>query len=337
MGYSGRTARQEILARNQYEPVGKFGNSSAWNKVVDRETAIAHIKKYPGNGASVSGLDKVSAALTNASMQQSAAKFVGNRPDFRSQGFERQYDDMTNDTTRNGQTFGFNRGSAYIGKSNTAVKVPNFGTTVSSSPKLPEPNKPEVGGIKSIGGGHQLASGAAAAFMKMKSAAAAEGINLTLTSSYRSYQKQAYLYQLYKQGKGNLAAPPGTSKHEKGLAIDVANGIPWMQRNAKKFGWKATVPSEDWHFEYLGGGGVSTPPPSGVSAPTISTKPQRQMQQQLTPERTGQDVFVFDFGAQTQMPTPAPSRGSEVPVGPDEFTTLNNFIKKQLLLDLVYL
>lgn len=145
MGYSGRTARQEILARNQYEPVGKFGKTSEWNKVVDRDSAIAHIKKYPGNAASVSGLDKVAAALTNTSIQQSAAKFVGNRPDFRSQGFEKQYNDMTNDSTRYGQTFGFNRGSAYLGRSTTAASVPDFSvSTAKITPTLPsgfDPNK----------------------------------------------------------------------------------------------------------------------------------------------------------------------------------------------------
>ena len=129
MGYSGRTSRQVILSPGQYEPVGKFGKTSEWNKVVDRDTAIAHIKKYPGNGASISGLDSVAAALTNTSMQQSAAKFIGNRPDFRSEGFEKQYDDMTNDATRYGQTFGFNKGSAYLGKSNAPAPIPDLGAT----------------------------------------------------------------------------------------------------------------------------------------------------------------------------------------------------------------
>lgn len=142
MGYSGRTARQEILAQNQYEPVGKFGSTAAWNKVVDRETAIAHIKKYPGNGVSVAGLDKVASTLTNKSAQQSAAKFVGNRPDFRSQGFENQYDDMTNDTTRYGQTFGFNKGSAYVGKKSTAAVVPDFGIIPPTA--KPSPAKPTI-------------------------------------------------------------------------------------------------------------------------------------------------------------------------------------------------
>lgn len=139
MKYSGRSARQEILSKNQYEPVGKFGRTSEWNKVVDRETAIAHIKKYPGNGVSTDKLDKVASALTNTSMQQSAAKFVGNRPDFRSQGYEKQYNDITDDTTRNGQTFGFNRGSSYKGKSTVAANIPDFIGIPSSETAKPTP------------------------------------------------------------------------------------------------------------------------------------------------------------------------------------------------------
>jgi murein DD-endopeptidase MepM/ murein hydrolase activator NlpD len=143
MGYSGRTARQEILAQNQYEPVRKFGNTSAWNKVIDRETAIAHIKKYPGNGVSVSGLDKVVSSLTNKSMQQSAAKFVENRPDFRSLGYEKSNNEMTNDSTRHGQTFGFNRGSAYLGKSNAPASVPPI-VNQTQTPNTPAPSRPSV-------------------------------------------------------------------------------------------------------------------------------------------------------------------------------------------------
>lgn len=72
---------------------------------------------------------------------------------------------------------------------------------------------------------------------------------------------------------------------------------------------------------------ASTPSPSG------------QMQQQLTPERTGQDIFVFDTGAGQSPPPAAPSGGGGggAPAAPGDFTMVNNFIKKQLLLDLVYL
>ena len=123
--------------------MGKFGSVSAWNKVVDRETAIAHIKKHPGNSASVSGLDKVASSLTNKSMQQSAAKFVENRPDFRSQGYEKSSNEMTNDSTRHGQTFGFNRCSAYLGKSNAPAPVPPI-VNQTQTPNTTAPSRPSV-------------------------------------------------------------------------------------------------------------------------------------------------------------------------------------------------
>ena len=42
-------------------------------------------------------------------------------------------------------------------------------------------------------------------------------------SAYRSYAQQLYLYDLYLSGQGSLAAPPGTSSHEYGIALDLAD------------------------------------------------------------------------------------------------------------------
>ncbi len=44
-------------------------------------------------------------------------------------------------------------------------------------------------------------------------------------SAYRSYAQQLYLYDLYLSGQGSLAAPPGTSSHEYGTAIDLADPV----------------------------------------------------------------------------------------------------------------
>lgn len=44
----------------------------------------------------------------------------------------------------------------------------------------------------------------------------------TVTSGFRTYQQQAALYQRYLAG-GPLAAPPGTSSHESGQAVDVTD------------------------------------------------------------------------------------------------------------------
>jgi hypothetical protein len=220
-------------------------------------------------------------------------------------------------------------------------KKPRTGPAPAITTKAPAPSKPTEakpsGGLKGVGGGHQLASGAADSFMKMKSAAASQGVNITLSSSYRSYEKQAYLYQLYKSGRGNLAAPPGKSNHEKGLAIDAANGIPWLQRNAPKFGWKATVPSEDWHFEYKGGGvnpiqSQSQSQPAQVS----STTSPGQNVPSVAQNKKGPTVLIADNPQQPQpQQVSAGGGGSQPQMIPTE-SSLNSLIKNQILLELAY-
>jgi LysM repeat protein len=74
-------------------------------------------------------------------------------------------------------------------------------------------------------------------------------------SAYRSYAQQLYLYNLYLSGPGNLAAPPGTSSHEYGTALDLAD--PSMRTVVDEiganYGWaKTEASSEWWHVNYVG-------------------------------------------------------------------------------------
>ena len=61
-------------------------------------------------------------------------------------------------------------------------------------------------------------------------------------------------YRLYKQGKGNLAAPPGYSNHQSGKALDLntsAKGVyTWLSKHGATYGFRRTVPSEKWHWEH---------------------------------------------------------------------------------------
>jgi peptidoglycan L-alanyl-D-glutamate endopeptidase CwlK len=50
--------------------------------------------------------------------------------------------------------------------------------------------------------------------------AATQGIIIKVTSGLRSYEEQAALYKKYQAG-GPLAAPPGKSNHNFGLAFDI--------------------------------------------------------------------------------------------------------------------
>ncbi|MEZ4469825.1 MAG: D-alanyl-D-alanine carboxypeptidase family protein [bacterium] len=99
------------------------------------------------------------------------------------------------------------------------------------------------------------------AFAVMQMAARAEGVYLQVISGFRSHQEQAWLYQCYVDcacNQCNLAAPPGYSNHQSGYALDLNTQDPgvyaWLSRHGADFGFARTVPSEDWHWEYMGGG-----------------------------------------------------------------------------------
>jgi LAS superfamily LD-carboxypeptidase LdcB len=73
-------------------------------------------------------------------------------------------------------------------------------------------------------------------------------------SAFRTYEQQAYLYDLFISGEGEPANPPGTSTHELGIAVDVPT--PEMRsvidQIGPAYGWYPTIPSEWWHVEYSG-------------------------------------------------------------------------------------
>jgi LysM repeat protein len=104
-----------------------------------------------------------------------------------------------------------------------------------------------------------LASNAAANWDAMRQASLdLYGIDLYPAgplSAYRSYGQQLYLYNLYLSGQGGLAAVPGTSSHEYGIALDLAD--PSMRtvvdQIGSQYGWaKTEAPGEWWHINYIG-------------------------------------------------------------------------------------
>lgn len=112
--------------------------------------------------------------------------------------------------------------------------------------------------------GKYLRKDAAGAFRAMATAFAKAGMgNLGVTAGFRSNARQAYLYRLYKSGRGNLAAPPGKSLHQSGIAVDL-NGyggstrskqFQWLLANASKYGFSwanGRRYGEPWHWEYVG-------------------------------------------------------------------------------------
>jgi hypothetical protein len=119
--------------------------------------------------------------------------------------------------------------------------------------------------LVAVGNGHRLAPGAAEAFKAMQAAAAADGVSITLTDSYRDYDSQVKV----RRDKGHkvATATPGTSNHGWGMAIDINMNKPgvktWLDQNAHRYGYvnpdwakKAGKSHEPWHWEYGGGGGT---------------------------------------------------------------------------------
>jgi LAS superfamily LD-carboxypeptidase LdcB len=74
------------------------------------------------------------------------------------------------------------------------------------------------------------------------------GVPVTVTSTLRSSQEQGALYSRYLAGKSEFpAAPPGSSKHEHGLAWD--SWVPpeyrdWWVAVRRYVGFR--VPDSDW-------------------------------------------------------------------------------------------
>jgi len=98
--------------------------------------------------------------------------------------------------------------------------------------------------------------GTACAFNTMAAAAKKSGLRLTINSGFRTLARQQYFWNCYVSKKcngGNLAARPGTSNHGRGVALDinVASGAVynWLAKNARKYGFIRTVPTERWHWE----------------------------------------------------------------------------------------
>lgn len=119
-------------------------------------------------------------------------------------------------------------------------------------------------------------------FAKKLQAMFADNPKLSLTSGWRDPATQA---RLYKE-KPHLAAPPGHSNHEKGLAADIgpASEYAWIASNLGKYGLFLPMPDtnerkvkkkkiEPWHVESAGAVTAGTPvAPVTASTPTAPTK-----------------------------------------------------------------
>jgi hypothetical protein len=116
--------------------------------------------------------------------------------------------------------------------------------------------------IQIVGADGQLkfiSSDVAEFYLALVNAAEKDGVPLPLKSGFRTYPKQASLYDGYIHHRPgfNLAAKPGFSNHEDGYAYDFAisgyEGNPrydWLKAHGPAHGFVRTVNKEPWHWEY---------------------------------------------------------------------------------------
>lgn len=96
-------------------------------------------------------------------------------------------------------------------------------------------------------------------YLKLVIAAAADNVSVAINSGFRSYPEQKFLYDGFTRHLPgfNRAAPPGTSKHQNGIAFDIrvagGDGDPvyeWLKKNGPAHGFVRTVNKEPWHWEF---------------------------------------------------------------------------------------
>ena len=128
------------------------------------------------------------------------------------------------------------------------------GTTLTIPPPSAVPAG--MGSIPSPSGDLPLEPAAAESWNAMRDDSLANfGVDLYPAgpaSAYRTAEQQQELYDLYLSGQGAPANPPGTSSHEVGKAVDLAEPVmrDVVDQIGYAYGWAATIPSEWWHVEH---------------------------------------------------------------------------------------
>jgi len=130
--------------------------------------------------------------------------------------------------------------------------------------------------------GRYMRAEAVSAFNSLVEQAALDGIELKMTTAYRSYGFQKILYDNYvaqygEEEAGKFSAKPGESEHQTGLAVDVSSPSVnyqltrdfgdteegrWLATHAHEFGFILRYPEgkenitgymyEPWHLRYVG-------------------------------------------------------------------------------------
>jgi hypothetical protein len=85
-----------------------------------------------------------------------------------------------------------------------------------------------------------------------------KGTHMTINSALRTIAQQYLLYSWYQNGRCGikLAAKPGNSNHETGLALDVSEASTWRS-SMEGHGFHYFGSADPVHFDYQGSGSVN--------------------------------------------------------------------------------
>ncbi len=108
------------------------------------------------------------------------------------------------------------------------------------------------------------------AFDAMDAAAHGSGVDLSVTSGFRSDAEQAALFARHPDPK--WVAPPGRSRHRDATELDLNMGAggsahAWLAANATRFGFVQRYAWEPWHYGYLPGCGAGALPATAPALP----------------------------------------------------------------------
>ncbi len=174
------------------------------------------------------------------------------------------------------------------------AKIPNGDwRLIIANKQYPLPESYKIN-VSYVSGNYRLDSRIVDAYNSMITAAKNDGITLKIISGFRTYQGQTtlfnnkvnqYLNQGYSRDKAKelaaqYVAPPGTSEHLTGLAVDLISTnwysynsdlnsnfektkeFEWLYNNCAEFGFVLRYPKdkvditgyayEPWHYRYVG-------------------------------------------------------------------------------------
>ena len=151
-----------------------------------------------------------------------------------------------------------------------------------------------IDGHDALGYEQRLIPSAARAWVRMREAAARDGVDLRAVSTFRSVEVQLAIVRA-KLARGQtidailrVNAAPGYSEHHSGRAIDIGTpsyapteeeferspAFAWLARNAAAYGFDLSYPRgnphalayEPWHWCWRGDDAESTLPPTELAA-----------------------------------------------------------------------